>query len=86
MGYWVGVPFWGQGICTEAARALLGFGFGDLNLNKIHAHHFTRNPASGRVLQKLGMKYEGQLRQHVLKSDRFEDLFSYGILRSEFTP
>jgi RimJ/RimL family protein N-acetyltransferase len=86
MGYWVGVPFWGKGICTEAARRLLAFGFGELNLNKIHAHHFTRNPASGRVLQKLGMKYEGQLRQHVLKTDHFEDLYSYGILRSEFSP
>ena len=86
MGYWVGVPFWGRGICTEAARGLLGFGFGELNLNKIYAHHFTRNPASGRVLQKIGMKYEGQLRQHILKSDHFEDIFCYGILRSEFKP
>src|SRR4051812_12494432 len=61
LGYWVGVPFWGKGICTEAASALLRFGFEDLSMNKIHAHHFTRNPASGRVLQKIGMKYEGQL-------------------------
>src|SRR3954453_11979297 len=84
MGYWLGVPFWGRGICTEAARAVLRFGFEDLSMNKILAHHFIRNPASGRVLQKLGMKCEGQLRQHVLKCDHYEDLFCYAILRSEF--
>jgi ribosomal-protein-alanine N-acetyltransferase len=84
MGYWVGVPFWGQGICTEAAQRLLQFGFETLELNKIQAHHFSRNPASGRVMQKLGMKHEGHLRQHVRKWDRFEDLELYGILRSEF--
>ena len=86
LGYWVGLPFWGKGICTEAALALLKFGFGDLNMNKIHAYHFTRNPASGRVLQKIGMKYEGQLFQHVRKLEHFEDIFCYGILRSEFMP
>ena len=86
MGYWVGVPFWGQGICTEPARGLLQFGFGTLNLNRIHAHHFARNPASGAVLRKLGMKHEGHLRQHIRKNDTFEDLVCYGLLRSEFVP
>jgi ribosomal-protein-alanine N-acetyltransferase len=84
MGYWVGVPYWSQGICTEAAARLIQFGFEKLNLNKIQAHHFTRNPASGRVMVKIGMKHEGHFRQHVRKWDHFEDLECYAILREEY--
>ena len=84
MGYWVAVPFWGKGFCTEAARAMLGHGFSELKLNRIYATHLTRNPASGKVMQKIGMKYEGCLRQHVKKWNKFEDLAYYGMLRSEY--
>ncbi len=84
MGYWIGVPFWGRGYCTEAAREMIRFGFEQLGLNKVHVHHFIRNPASGRVLQKLGMCYEGCLRQHVRRWERFEDLACFGILREEW--
>ena len=83
LGYWIGVPYWGNGYCTEAARAMLEFGFNTLGLNRIHAVHFARNPASGRVLQKIGLRREGCFRQHVLKWDRFEDLEVYGILRDD---
>lgn len=86
LGYWIGTPFWNQGYCTEAARAVLEFAFKKLNLNIVVAHHFVRNPASGRVLQKLGMKYEGRLRQHVKKGERFEDLECYSILKTEWPP
>lgn len=84
MGYWIGVPFWRRGYCTEAAREVLAFGFRQLNLNRIFAHHFVRNPASGRVLEKIGMRREGCLRQHVRKWERFEDLACYGILREDW--
>ena len=84
LGYWIGRPYWGQGYCTEAARAVLGFGFQQLGLNRIYARHFIRNPASGRVMQKLGMSHEGRLRQHVRKWDAFEDLELYGILKSQW--
>ena len=84
LGYWIGVPFWKYGYCTEAARAVLEFAFTQLKLNSVVAHHFVRNPASGRVLQKIGMKYEGRLRQHVKKGEQFEDLDCYSILRSEW--
>jgi RimJ/RimL family protein N-acetyltransferase len=63
---------------------VLDYGFNTLGLARIHASHFTRNPASGRVMQKLGMRHEGSLRQHVRKRDVFEDLEIYAILRSEF--
>jgi [ribosomal protein S5]-alanine N-acetyltransferase len=84
LGYWIGVPFWNRGYCTEAGGAVLRFAFDTLRLNSVAAHLFVRNPASGRVLQKLGMTYEGLFRQHVKKGDRFEDLHSYSILRSEW--
>jgi len=83
-GYWIGKLYWGNGYCTEAARAVLEYGFTTLKLNRIHAHHFKRNPASGRALEKLGMLREGFARQHVKKWDIFEDIELYGILREEW--
>lgn len=84
MGYWIGKPYWSQGYCTEAARALLRFAFETLDLNRIQARHFTRNPASGRVMQKIGMTHEGHLRKAVRKWGKFEDLELYAILREDF--
>ncbi len=80
LGYWVGKPFWGRGYATEAARELVRYGFQELKLNRIYATHMTHNPASGRVMQKIGMEAEGLLRQHALKWDQFLDLAVYGIL------
>src|SRR6185369_10191645 len=80
MGYWIGLPFWRQGYCTEAAKEVVRFGFEQLALNRIHAHHFSRNPASGRVLEKIGMRHEGCLRQHIRRWGRFEDIECYGIV------
>ncbi|MBU2608357.1 MAG: GNAT family N-acetyltransferase, partial [Chloroflexi bacterium] len=62
----------------------LGYGFEVLGLNRIHARHFTRNPASGRVMQKIGMTHEGSLRQHIKKWGQLEGLEVCGILRSEY--
>lgn len=84
LGYWIGVPHWGQGYCTEAARALCALGFRDLGLHRIRALHMTRNPASGRVMQKIGMRHEGTLREHELKWGVFETMECYAILRSEW--
>ena len=84
LGYWIGSPFWNKGYCTEAVRAVLRYGFEELALNRIFAHHFKRNPASGRVMQKVGMTYEGCLREHVKKGSRFEDIECYGILKSDY--
>lgn len=84
MGYWIGVPFWNRGYATEAAALVLGFAFEELGLHRVHAQHFTRNPQSGRVMQKLGMRHEGRLRQHVRRWGSPEDLEQYGILRDEW--
>ena len=81
MGYWVGKKYWGSGYCTEAATAVIDFGFKQLGLNRVFAYHMLRNGASGRVMQKLGMTQEGTLNQHVKKWGKFEDVALYGILR-----
>lgn len=84
LGYWIGKSYWGKGYCTEAARAVLHFAFTKLRLNRVHAHHFSHNLASGRVMQKVGMHHEGCLRKHVKKWGEFFDVEAYGILRSVF--
>jgi RimJ/RimL family protein N-acetyltransferase len=84
LGYWIGVPFWGRGFATEAATAVVAFGFDTLRLHRIHAHHFGGNTASQRVLEKIGMRHEGHIPQHVLKWDRFIDLEIYGLLAADF--
>ena len=84
IAFWIGKPYWNRGYITEAAEAVLRYGFETLRLNRIWAAHFGGNPASGRVMKKLSMTYEGTWRQHVLKWGTFEDLCSYGILREEF--
>lgn len=84
LGYWIARPEWSKGYCTEAASALVRYGFSVLGLNRIHAAHLSRNPASGRVMEKLGMTHEGRARRHAKKWDRFEDLELYGLLRDEW--
>jgi len=84
LGYWIGKEYWNQGYCTEAARTILEYGFCHLKLNKIKASHFVRNPASGKVMRKIGMKKEGLRKEHVIKWDRYEDLVNYAILKKEW--
>ena len=84
LGYWIGVPFWNRGYASEAARAIIRYGFGECALHRIFAGHFARNPASGRVMAKAGMTLEGTLRQHVKKWGEYLDVSYYGILRDEW--
>ena len=84
LGYWLGAPYWGRGYATEAALEMLRYGFEDLELHRIFASHFKHNPASGRVLRKLGMRHEGCQREHLRKWDQFVDSELYGILRKEW--
>ena len=84
LGYMVAKEHWNRGFCTEATRALVDYGFRVLELNRIQAMHVPRNPASGRVMQKLGMTREGLLRQYVCNRGAYEDPVMYSILRREF--
>lgn len=79
LGYWIGVPWWNRGYCTEAAGAVVDYGFGHLGLERIHAHHLLRNPASGRVLAKIGMSREGFCREVLVEGAAPEDLVLYGM-------
>jgi RimJ/RimL family protein N-acetyltransferase len=84
LGYWIGVPYWGQGYATEAARAIVAHAFDAEPTHRVYAQHVSRNQASGRVMQKIGMRHEGRLRDHVRRWDRFEDVEVYAILRPEW--
>ncbi len=86
LGYWIGVPYWGNGYATEAATAMVKYGFGTLGLHRIFAGHFTNNPASAGVLRKIGMRHEGCQRAHILKWGKFLDLEMYGMLASDPMP
>lgn len=83
LGYWIGVPHWRNGYATEAARELVRYGFEELRLHRIYASHSATNPASGKVLAKIGMKHEGRMREHLVKWGEYQDLELYGMLRKE---
>lgn len=82
-GYWLGQPYWGQGLATEALAVVLRFGFAELKLNKIYATHLASNPASGQVMLKNGMLKEGELVQHTKRDGQYHDLWQYRLTRQE---
>jgi RimJ/RimL family protein N-acetyltransferase len=81
IGYWLGEPFWGQGIATRAVRALSEWVFATTPLVRLYAHVFEWNPASARVLEKAGFTLEGRLRRSVLKEGKLIDQLMYGLVR-----
>jgi RimJ/RimL family protein N-acetyltransferase len=83
IGYWVGPEYHGNGYATESAAELVRFAFDTLHLQRVTARHFGSNPASGRVLQKIGMMNEGTQRRHFRKWGEFEDIVLYGILATD---
>ena len=84
MSYWLGLPYWNHGYATEAVEAVLAYGFHQRTLHRIYAPHFLSNPASGRVLQKVGMTYEGRMREHYRRLGEFVDLELYAMLEQDF--
>jgi RimJ/RimL family protein N-acetyltransferase len=81
--FWIAEAEWRRGFASEAARAVLRFGFGELGVHRIDAMHLVRCDAAGAVLRKIGMRQEGVLRERVRKSGRFEDVALCGILAGE---
>ena len=79
LGYWLGVDYWSQGYCTEAAKRLLRFADEELGISRIVACCLARNPASARVMAKLNMQAEGRLPLHVCKNGVYEDVLLYGL-------
>jgi RimJ/RimL family protein N-acetyltransferase len=84
IGYWIGRPFWNRGYATEAVCAVLDYGFRVIGLHRIYAFSLTRNKASGRVIEKCGMRHEGVLRHHIQKNGNFQDIAVHGIIREEY--
>lgn len=83
IGYCLGRAYWGQGIMPEALRAVMDFLFDEAEVNRIAAYHDVRNPNSGRVMQKAGMRYEGTLRQAGKNNQGICDLACYAALRED---
>ena len=84
LGYWIAKPFWNQGFTTEAAGALLAYGFEKLGLHKIYATYLEENPASGNVMRKNGMIKEGEMRDHFLKDGEYKNIIQYRLVKDEY--
>ncbi|MBO9692759.1 GNAT family N-acetyltransferase [Chryseobacterium sp.] len=82
LGYWLGIPYWNKGYVTEAAKAIVDFGFNELGFHKIFATHFIHNPASGRIMEKIGMEQEAVLIQEIKKDGEYFDLVRYSIFNN----
>jgi RimJ/RimL family protein N-acetyltransferase len=86
VGFWIGVPYWGRGLMSEALGAIVGYGFERLGLNRIWGGHFAGNEASGRVQRKVGMQQEGVLRACLRKGDVYHDDVIHAVLRADYKP
>ncbi len=84
LGYWIGAPYWGRGYATEAANEILRYGFEELGLHRVHVSHLGNNPASGKVLQKVGMSYEGTRPEHYERWGEHQDSVLYGLLANDW--
>ncbi len=87
IGYCLGFKFWNMGLMTEAVSAVIKFLFLEVGYNRIYAKHDIENPASGKIMTKCNMIYEGRLREHYLRYDgTYSDSLIYSIIKSEFNP
>jgi len=77
IGYIIDKKYWGKGLVPEAMAALVEFFTRELGIKRIEAKHFAENPNSGKVMLKLGMKYEGTLRQKVYARGRYWNVLQY---------
>jgi [ribosomal protein S5]-alanine N-acetyltransferase len=84
VGYWLGKPYWGQGLMSEALAAVLELCFGELDQVKVEAEIFTNNARSKRLVESLGMQLEGTIRSSHYKRGAWVDSHIYGILRGEW--
>jgi len=84
LGYWVGEPYWGKGIASEAVRQVLEFAFDNLEYNRIFAGALEHNEGSKKVLLKNNFVFEGIARKAVVKNDVIMDEWQYGILKQDY--
>jgi [ribosomal protein S5]-alanine N-acetyltransferase len=84
IGYVISPDYWGKGITTEAAKAIIQFGFEQMDLVRIQARCLVENIASQRVMEKVGMSYEGTHRKSMFLKGKHYDLKMYAILKEDF--
>lgn len=85
IGFCIGKAFWGQGIMTEAFRAVIDFLFEEVGVQRIEAGHDPNNPASGAVQRKCGLKYEGTFRRKIRSNQGITDVAWHAILKEEWS-
>ncbi len=81
LGYWLGEPFWGRGIVSEAVAAFTDWAFATFPLTRVYALPFAENAASARVLEKAGYVLEGRLRKSAIKREQILDQLMYARIR-----
>nr|WP_319401586.1 GNAT family protein [uncultured Carboxylicivirga sp.] len=84
LGYWIGEPFWGQGIVSKAVNQIINFAFTTYDIDRIYASVFGSNLGSQKVLQKNNFKLEARFENTVFKKDRYEDEIFYGLRREDW--
>jgi len=86
LAYELGRNWWNRGLMTEATQAVIHFFFQEVGLNRIQSHHADANPASGKVMQKCGMTYEGTMRQALVCNHGVFDKMNYAIVKNDWRP
>ncbi len=85
LGYVLAEDYWGQGIMVEAGKEVLRFAFKEFNVETLSVYHFSSNPQSKRVIEKLGFTYEGTLRKAIkLQDGTIVDSLCYSLLKEEY--
>ena len=84
IGYCIGRKWWNQGITSEAFSGIIPFLFDEVKVNRIDSQHDPRNPNSGKVMIKCGLKYEGTLRQADYSNKGIVDAAVYSLLADEY--
>lgn len=80
IGYFIGEPYWGQGIASQAIKMMVKYGFGQLNIHRIEAGVFSYNIASAKALENAGFVFEGTAKGSIFKNGSYYDELKYGIV------
>ena len=84
VGYSLAKWMWNGGYMTEALHRVIGYTFESMDVNRIEAQHELQNPASGRVMEKCGMRKEGVLRQRLYNKGKYVDVALYAMIRDDY--
>jgi len=84
MGYWLGEPYWGKGIMTQAVRKMVGYGFETFDITRIFARCFGTNIGSQKVLEKVGFVLEAKFEQTLYKNGEYIDELIYAVRRNQW--